>query len=80
MIKIRLFASLRENLGLSELELPASDAHTCVADVWAAVQAHCNASLNQSHVLAAVNMTYANMDALVQDGDEIAFFPPVTGG
>ena len=32
------------------------------------------------NVLAAVNMVYAGLDAVVQDGDEVAFFPPVTGG
>jgi sulfur-carrier protein len=31
-------------------------------------------------MLAAVNMEYAELDFPVQDGDEVAFFPPVTGG
>jgi molybdopterin synthase sulfur carrier subunit len=31
-------------------------------------------------ILCAVNMDYATLDATVRDGDEVAFFPPVTGG
>jgi molybdopterin synthase sulfur carrier subunit len=31
-------------------------------------------------MLVAVNMEYADMQAPVRDGDEVAFFPPVTGG
>jgi molybdopterin synthase sulfur carrier subunit len=31
-------------------------------------------------MLAAVNMEYVPLDVLVQEGDELAFFPPVTGG
>jgi molybdopterin converting factor small subunit len=31
-------------------------------------------------MLAAVNMEYVLLDVLVQEGDELAFFPPVTGG
>jgi molybdopterin synthase sulfur carrier subunit len=33
-----------------------------------------------THLLAAVNLEYADFDAPVADGDEVAFFPPVTGG
>ncbi|MDD1617761.1 MAG: hypothetical protein CG439_2829, partial [Methylococcaceae bacterium NSP1-2] len=33
-----------------------------------------------NNVLAAVNMDYVSLDYNVQDGDEVAFFPPVTGG
>ncbi len=32
------------------------------------------------NILAAVNMDYVELDSNVKDGDEIAFFPPVTGG
>ena len=80
VIKVLLFASLRERCGLAALDIPAKDAETRVADIWTAVQTHCNTDLSQSHVLVAVNRVYANMDAPVADGDEVAFFPPVTGG
>ncbi len=32
------------------------------------------------NILSAINMEYVKADARVKDGDEVAFFPPVTGG
>ena len=75
-IRVKFFASLRERLGKEELELPAAGIGT-VADVWARVVP--DQGLAPS-VLMAVNMDYAQPDHPVSDGDEVAFFPPVTGG
>lgn len=84
MIRILYFASLRDRLGQEseELELPAH-----VADVGAL------RTLLQSRggiwselfggdtpVLAAVNQEMAQEETPVAEGDEIGFFPPVTGG
>jgi molybdopterin synthase sulfur carrier subunit len=75
-IKVRFFASLGERLGRSGLDLDFAQTMT-VRDVW-----QCGAAGNTipDNVLAAVNMEYADLDSLVHDGDEVAFFPPVTGG
>jgi sulfur-carrier protein len=75
-IKVRYFASLGEQVGRSESELTFSQAMT-VREVW---QLDAIEKLIPDNVLAAVNMEYADLDAQVQDGDEVAFFPPVTGG
>ena len=75
-IKIRYFASLREQLGTDELTISANGVST-VADVWQ-VANHDEALPN--HLLYAVNLEYAQPDTTVNDGDEVAFFPPVTGG
>lgn len=76
-IRVRFFASLRERVGRTELELPASGLST-VADVW---RAGAGAELDApTNTLAAVNMEYCDFAAPVGDGDEVAFFPPVTGG
>lgn len=50
---------------------------TTVADVWARVSG--DQPLPRT-VRVAVNQEYADLKQLVKDGDEIAFFPPVTGG
>ncbi len=75
-IKVRYFASLKESIGRTEDEIAFIDVLS-VSDIWQ--QANKNIHL-PSHILAAVNMEYVNFDHLVNDGDEVAFFPPVTGG
>jgi sulfur-carrier protein len=75
-IQVRFFASLRERLNISEVQvnLPAD---ATVADVWR--QALNDAAI-PGNVFAAVNQEYAQLSTPVKDGDEVAFFPPVTGG
>lgn len=75
-IRVRYFASLREKMGRIEDTLVAEDIST-VADVWRIVGA---GQPLPEQVLCAVNMDYAEPGASVKDGDEVAFFPPVTGG
>ncbi len=75
-IKIRYFASLREQLGVDELTIKADGVST-VFDVWKV--ANQDKSLPRN-LLYAVNMEYAQLETEVKDGDEVAFFPPVTGG
>ena len=75
-IKVRYFASLKDQVGRSEDELNAKNALT-VLDVWQ--QLNPQLAMPES-VLVAVNMDYVAMNAQVNDGDEVAFFPPVTGG
>jgi molybdopterin synthase sulfur carrier subunit len=50
---------------------------TTVQDVWAKVAIDTDLP---SNLLVAVNLEYADMNHRVNDGDEVAFFPPVTGG
>lgn len=75
-IHIQYFASLRDRLGRAEDRLDAVEGMT-VADVWAALWPEIPLPPN---TLAAVNMEYASPEQTVCDGDEVAFFPPVTGG
>ena len=75
-IKIRYFASLKDYVGRSEDEIIYEKVLT-VTEVWQ--QATQNKVLS-TNILVAVNMDYVNWDEPVNDRDEVAFFPPVTGG
>jgi molybdopterin synthase sulfur carrier subunit len=75
-IKVKLFASLRDALGYAEREIEIADGNT-LNDVWKQV---CPNSDWRDEILMAVNKDYASPDTLIKDGDEVAFFPPVTGG
>ena len=83
-MKILYFAWMREHTGCSseEINLPA-EVHTIgeLASYLRGRSAGHNAALrNLKTVRVAQNRTYARLDSLVKDSDEIAFFPPVTGG
>lgn len=75
-IKIRYFASLKENLGRDSDSLDFEKAIS-VNDLWARAV---STERMPDNTLAAVNMEYVTLDHQVLDGDEVAFFPPVTGG
>lgn len=82
MIKVVFFAALREQLNCSELSF-SSDNLATVADLknqlagadetWLQV-------FTNNTLLSAVNHNMVNSDHAIKSGDEVAFFPPVTGG
>jgi molybdopterin synthase sulfur carrier subunit len=77
---VRLFASLREATGSSELplELPAG---ATAEDAWARLCAEHPALARRRPSLAvAVNRRYARFDEPLHDADELVFVPPVSGG
>ncbi len=74
-ITVKYFASLREQQGKSEEILDLNE-ETSIAEVWESV----TGSNEAENVLMAINMEYVKPDVIVKDGDEVAFFPPVTGG
>jgi molybdopterin synthase sulfur carrier subunit len=93
MIKLRYFASLRESVGsdAEELDLGELAANPNSANpgtTVAAVRTHlaqrgstwADAFAEDRRILAAVNQDMARPETAVKDGDELAFFPPVTGG
>ncbi|HEB55690.1 MAG TPA: molybdopterin converting factor subunit 1 [Gammaproteobacteria bacterium] len=75
-ISIKFFASLREQLGREDCELEAASVQT-VAEAWARAT---DGAAMPGNTLMALNMEYVEADTPVSDGDEVAFFPPVTGG
>lgn len=72
-MRVRLFAGLRERAGWSEREL---DGVNRVADVWSAL----DLGDEPEGLLYAVNKEYADGDRDLEDGDEVALIPPVSGG
>lgn len=82
-IKLLYFAHLREALGTGreELELPAAVTDVAALRAYLAARGDSWQVMAQSGKLrAAVNQQMAGPQASIADGDEIAFFPPVTGG
>ena len=81
-VKLRFFASLREKLGDTDtLSLPAGSTVAVARDaLMARGGEHAEALARGRAVRAAVNHKMAAETAVLADGDELAFFPPVTGG
>lgn len=75
-ITVRFFASLRESTGCRVVEVDAARAGTA-GDAWRLAT---GGRPVPDNVLVAVNLEYKDLDASVRAGDEVAFFPPVTGG
>ncbi|MDC1529214.1 molybdopterin converting factor subunit 1 [Gammaproteobacteria bacterium] len=84
MIAVHFFASIREALGVEhkKLDLPAHVETVEQLVTFLAQQHGDNWSdiLGKGSVMVAVNHEIAERSARLQAGDEVAFFPPVTGG
>ena len=74
-ITVKFFASLRERVGKSESAFAAAR-NMSLQDIW---QQTAGIPM-PDNTLCAVNMEYVDRHHIAQDGDEVAFFPPVTGG
>lgn len=82
MITVLFFAQVRELLNTAKLQIEPQHistaeslrAHLAAQDEkWARV-------MTSDKLLVAINQTMSKWDATIKDGDEVAFFPPVTGG
>lgn len=79
-VTIRLFARVRDIVGASDLQREVADG-TTLRGVWEAmVRDFPGLERYSSSISGAVNEEYARLDARVNDGDEVAFLPPVSGG
>jgi len=83
-MKVLYFASLRQKIGAGEEEVSPPVAVNTVAALvaWLKVKspAHAAAFSNMQAVRVAINQEFADWSSPIAPDDEIAFFPPVTGG
>ena len=82
-VKILFFAGLREALGMASesLALPGGVATAgALREHLAARGEPWSALATMKNLRVAVNRQMVGFDAAIRDGDEVAFFPPVTGG
>ncbi|OUS16323.1 molybdopterin converting factor subunit 1 [Gammaproteobacteria bacterium 50_400_T64] len=82
MIKILFFAQLREMLELELLEfaLPTAINVAQLKKQLAEKGGRWQLMFAEQEVLVAVNQVIGDDDTVLKEGDEVAFFPPVTGG
>jgi molybdopterin synthase sulfur carrier subunit len=81
-ITVRYFASLREQLGASETLAwsPEMTVGQLRDQLLARGEPHLSALARTRAVRCALDKQLSREDALIADGAEVAFFPPVTGG
>jgi sulfur-carrier protein len=84
MVTVLYFARLREALGTASEQLALPESVIDLAGLRQALVGRGGAWAQElaemKRVRAAVNQQMASPDTPVNDGDEVAFFPPVTGG
>jgi molybdopterin converting factor subunit 1 len=79
-LRVLFFASLADIVGRQSVELDASQ-FPDVGSVFSRFEKdHPRLEAYRNLVLYAVNSEFARPDSAIKDGDEIAFFPPVSGG
>ncbi|MBP6383132.1 MAG: molybdopterin converting factor subunit 1 [Pseudomonadales bacterium] len=83
MLRVLFFASIRERLGRRELALAFEAPCATIAGLVARLEREvpgCGPLLLADKTIVAVNREVVTRAQVLRDGDEIAFYPPVTGG
>ncbi len=84
MIKVLFFAKLREDLGVSSLDVTSSESISTIADLVDHISKEQGGDfaelLSSEQIVLSQNHEVVDRTASIKDGDEIAFYPPVTGG
>ena len=76
-IKVRYFANMRDQMGRAEETVTIDGDAATVEELWGKVSSK---QALPKNILIAVNMEYTDSSRVLKNGDEVAFFPPVTGG
>jgi|TARA_B110000211_G_scaffold74067_1_gene86248 molybdopterin synthase sulfur carrier subunit len=80
VINVLFFARLKDTIGQAELKLETEHAGKTAAELQQILIAKGMVALQDDSIRIAVNQNFCSADAIVNDGDEVAFMPPVTGG
>ncbi|MEX0624158.1 MoaD/ThiS family protein [Saccharospirillum sp.] len=81
LVHVKFFARLREELGVAGLEVPVEEAPDLDALKHWLGEAHPHwQPMLSGRLLTAVNQTMTQTNQPLKPGDEVALFPPVTGG
>lgn len=76
-ISVKYFASLRELMGEASSVIDIEE-NISVSELWQSIIL--SKKVEFDNVMMAVNMEYVKSEHQLKSGDEVAFFPPVTGG
>ena len=79
-INVKLFATLRQRAGWSKQQIELPDGATLSTLMARLSEENPSLDLYSRIVYAAVNEEYGQPDQPLADGDDVAFFPPVSGG
>ncbi|MEH6448543.1 MAG: molybdopterin converting factor subunit 1 [Oleispira sp.] len=80
MINVLFFARLKDQVGQAELTLGHELVGKTVAELQQDLIAKGMVALQDDSIRIALNQDFCASDAVIKDGDEVAFMPPVTGG
>ena len=79
-VRLLFFAVLRDIAGSDEQQLTLAEG-TTAREVWESLRRTYAKLANYTQPpMIAINESYATPDAILRDGDELAFIPPVAGG
>lgn len=82
-MKILYFANIRQTIGLIEEYIDIDEGYTVEEVIKMLVkknEKYEKAFLNIDNIKCSINLNYVKLNAKVKNTDELAFFPPVTGG
>lgn len=77
MISILFFAQLQESMGQSQMEVPLAGKTVAEVKTWLEKE---YPLLSLGQVMTAVNEEFARDQTIVNEGDQVAFIPPISGG
>lgn len=79
-LRVRYFASIREFTGLREEEVDVPDDATAEELKRKVIGMHSSLKGQEGNVLVAINGSFVEPKRVLTPGDEVALFPPVSGG